>query len=75
MSNPVCCRCCMWLPVLVSPPHMQMAGAMNASQSPTPDTCMANEDPKTTREDCQLIGSGLVGVVREVRALISGRFP
>jgi hypothetical protein len=42
---------------------------------PTPGTCMENEDPKTTWEDCQLIGSGLVGVVREARALISGRFP
>jgi hypothetical protein len=42
---------------------------------PTPGTCMANEDPKTTWEGCQLIRSGLVGAVREVRALIFGRFP
>jgi hypothetical protein len=42
---------------------------------PTPGTCMLNKDPKTTREGCQLIGSGLVGVVLEVRALNFDRSP
>jgi hypothetical protein len=31
---PVCrCCCCMWLPVLVPPPHMQVVVAMNASHT------------------------------------------
>jgi hypothetical protein len=30
---PVCCRCCMWLPVLVPPPHMQEVETMNASHT------------------------------------------
>jgi hypothetical protein len=55
---PVCCRCCMWLPVLVSPPHMQDVGAMNASNT---WHMHGKRRPKTTREGCQLAGSCLVG--------------
>jgi hypothetical protein len=30
---PICCHYCMWLPVLVPPPHMQEVGVMNASHT------------------------------------------
>jgi hypothetical protein len=54
-----CCCCCVWLPVLVMPLPTQVVEAMNAFDN----WYMHGQwGFKTTREDNQLVGSGLAGV-------------